>query len=205
VDLVLAGLYVHLLLTAVKTSPKTKPPLAGLVFAFFLVFVGVVVVRLVRRKQISMVALVAAVVSGVLWVWVRSRIATRASDLTVDVILLVGILLYSWLYQLFAYKDWKKKARPPELLLVIYRPGPAADKAKFDRRLGERVTALRGMKADAALIQAWSLDPDEQGLQGAVLVLDVRDRPTADQLAARSFAERELIITEITPLQKLKS
>jgi hypothetical protein len=203
VDLVLAGLYVHLLLTAVdiETGPNTKPKLADFVFAFVLVFAGAVMVRLVRRGQISGVALIATFVSGVLWFFLRHRIATRGTDLAVEVILLVGILFYGWLYQLFAYLNWKEHAGQSALKLVIYRPDSAADKAKSSHLLAKKLAALRGMKADVALIQAWSFDPDQHG---AVLILDVRDRSGADPLAALPFAEHELITTEIIPLQKLK-
>ena len=155
VDLVLAGLYVHLLLTAVdiETGPNTKPKLAGFVFAFPLVFAGAVIVRLVRRRKLSRVAGIAAILSGGLWFWTRSRMPTRGTDLTIEVILLVGILVYGWLYQLFAYLDWKRNATQPALKLVIYRPGSTAEKAKSGQLLSEKLAAVRRMKADAALIQ----------------------------------------------------
>jgi hypothetical protein len=199
VDLVLAGLYVHLLFTAVdiEAGPKTKPELAGFMFAFVLVFAGAVLVRLVRRGKLSMVALIAMVVSGLLWwFWVRGSVATRGTDLAVEVILLVGVLLYSGLYQWFAYREWKN-ARQPTLKLVIYRPAATADKDKFSQRLAD----LRRDEADAVLIQAWSLDQDDRGLQGAALILDVR---TGASLGASRSAEKNLIDAEVIPLQKPK-
>jgi len=63
VDLMLAGLYVHLLLAAVsiEAGPNSKPKLADFVFAFVLVFGGAVIVRRVRRNQWSLVSLGASV------------------------------------------------------------------------------------------------------------------------------------------------
>jgi hypothetical protein len=206
VDLVLAGLYVHLLLAAVniETGPNAKPKLAGFVFAFVFVFAGAVMVRAVRRKQISIVAVIATIVSLGICLWIRSRTATRGTDLTVDVILLVGTLLYCWLYQFFAYKN-RENARTATLRLVIYRPAPAADKEKFAQLLAQKLDARRCRKAGATLIQAWSLDQDEHGLQGAALLLDVRDQTAADRLASLPVDESELITIKIIPLQKLAS
>lgn len=206
VDLVLAGLYVHLLLAAVsiETGANTKPRLAGFVFAFVLVFAGAVVVRAVRRRQISWVASIATVVSLVLCFWVRSRIATRRTDLAVEVVLLVGVLLYGWLYQQFAYRDWRTRVGEPALKLVIYRPASTADKAKFDSLLVEKLSELRRPRADSSLVHAWSLDPDRERRKGAVLILNFRGRPGTDSPGALRFADEESIATEIIELRKLE-
>lgn len=203
VDLVLAGLYVHLLLTAVSIGPgaDAKPELAGFVFAFVLVFAGAVMVRLVRRRQVSMVATIATVVSLVLYFWVRSRVATRGTDLAVDLALLAGVLLYGFLYQQFAYIDWRDRDVHAELKLVIYRPVAAADKAEFDRLLADKLAALQALKADAQILHAWSLDADQRGLQGAALVLGARARRDGDLAALRADNE-ELITTDIIQLRK---
>lgn len=210
VDLVLAGLYVHLLLAAVniETGPNAKPKLAGFVFAFSLVFAGAVLVRFVRRKEMSWVSLIAMLVSLGLSFLVRSLTATRGTDLAVEIGLLVGVLLYGWCYQQSAYENWKKITRrsaqspPPALKLVIYRPVSNVDKAKFDPRLQEKVAALRCIKADTAPFQGWSLDPDEHGVKGAALILDVGDR--SGDTAALVFPDEELGTTEIFELKELE-
>jgi hypothetical protein len=111
-DLVLASLYVHLLFAAVavEAGQNKSPNLAGFVFAFTLVFAGAVVVRLMRRRQVSWIGVIATVVSLGLWAWVRGISATRGTDLAVEVSLLVGVLLYGWLNHRLAYRAWRRNA-----------------------------------------------------------------------------------------------
>jgi len=200
----LAGLYVHLLLTAVNIGPgpNAKPKLANFAFAFVLVFGGAVIVRRVRRNQWSFVSLGATIVSLIIWFLVKNSIATRCTDLIVEIVLLVGVLTYSGLYHLFAYENWKDSPRQAEPRLVIWRADPAADRAESGKLLDKKLAALRGMKADVAIIHSWSLDPDRRGPPGAILILGVREQ--ADSQTALGFAEGSSITTEIFPLQELK-
>jgi hypothetical protein len=86
------------------------------------------------------------------------------------------------------------------LVLVICRPVPDADQARFGKLLAEEFTALRDLKASSALTQAWS-----PGRPGAVLILDVSDLPAATSLTARlPLAAAGLITTEIIPLHPLE-
>jgi hypothetical protein len=207
VDLVQAGLYVHLLLTAVgiEAGANTKPRLGDFVFAFVLVFAGAVIVRVVRRRELSRVAAIATVASLVLYLWTRSRIATRGTDLAVEVLLLFGVLIYGFLYQQFAYVDWRRRVRQEILVkLVIYRPAPAADHEKFDLLLARKLSTLRRPNAGASVLQAWSLEPDQFGLRGAVLVVAVRAQVEAGLAAGLCIDDKELITVDITRLQKLE-
>lgn len=90
------------------------------------------------------------------------------------------------------------------LQLAIYRPTSGADKAKFSQLLAEKLNARR-YRPDATIIQAWSLPKDGSGLQGAALIFDAKDQPTADQLVSLPDDEKELITIETIPLQKLAS
>jgi hypothetical protein len=102
---------------------------------------------------------------------------------------LVGVIRYGWLYQHFAYLDWKTR--------VI-------EKAKFDLLLVDKLSALSHPKADLSLLHAWRLTPDGNRRKGAVLILDVRDSSVADPLAALRFTDEESITTEIIELRKLE-
>ncbi len=112
-DLLLAGLYVRLLFAAtdVGTGAGSKPRLAGLVLAFTGVFAGAIAVRLLRRGQISWLAVAATVVTLGLWAWVRGRTATRDFDLSLEAALLAGVVLYGWLTHWLGYRAWTR-ARP---------------------------------------------------------------------------------------------
>jgi len=86
------------------------------------------------------------------------------------------------------------------LVLVICRPVPDADQARFGELLAEEFAALRRLKASSALTQAWS-----PGRPGAVLILDVSDLPAATSLTARlPLAAAGLIATEIIPMYPLE-
>ena len=86
------------------------------------------------------------------------------------------------------------------LILVICRPAPDADQARFGQLLAEEFAALRRLKAGGALTQAWS-----PGRPGAVLMLDVPDVPEATRIAVGlPLAAAGLIATEIIPLHPLE-
>jgi hypothetical protein len=136
--------------------------------------------------------------------WIRSRIATRDTDLAVEVVLLVGVLLYGWLYQYFAYADWETRATEPAFKLVIYRSAAAVGKTKFDLLLVDKLAALRQPKADLSLLHAWRIDPDENSREQAVLIAGVRGRGETDTFSALRFTDEGSIATEIIELRKLE-
>ncbi len=80
--------------------------------------------------------------------------------------------------------------------LVICRPASGGDQDEFERLVPAETAALRDLKANGTLTQAWS-----PGRPGAVLMLDV---PDADQAArvvgAFPLVQAALITTEIIPL-----
>lgn len=109
-DLILASLYVHLLFTAVNVEAglNTSPKLAGFVLAFVLVFAGAVVVQLTRYGRISLIKLIAALVSLGLWLWLRTTAETRHADIALEFGLLIGALIYCVLTYWRSYHDFKK-------------------------------------------------------------------------------------------------
>jgi len=127
-DLLLAGLYVRLLFAAtdVETGPDSKPRLASLVLAYTGVFAGAIVVRLLRRGQISWLAAAAAVATLVAWFWVRGRTPTRAFDLWLEAALLAGVILYGWLTHWLGYRAWTR-AHPAAEQAAADQPGPVQD------------------------------------------------------------------------------
>lgn len=108
-DLLLASLYVHLLFAAVNIAAglKAHPKLAGFVSSLFLVFVGAAVVQLARYCRVSFIKLIAALVSLVLWLWLRTKVETRHADIALEVGLLIGALIYCGLTYWRSYHDWK--------------------------------------------------------------------------------------------------
>jgi len=111
-DLILASLYVHLLFTAVniEAGPNMHPRLASFAFALILVFVGAAVVQLVRYVRVSFIKIIAAAVSLVLWLTLRSTVETRHTDIALEIGLLIGALIYCGLTYWRSYHDWKKTA-----------------------------------------------------------------------------------------------
>jgi hypothetical protein len=86
------------------------------------------------------------------------------------------------------------------LVLVICRPVPDADQARFGQLLTAELAALRDLKAAASLTDAWS-----PGRPGAVLMLEAAGVPEAARLAANlPLAAAGLISTEIIPLHPLE-
>ena len=110
VDLILASLYVHLLFTAVNIEDglNAHPQLAGFAFALMLVFVGAALVQLARYCRISFIKIAAALVSLVLWLWLRTTVETRHADIALEVLLLIGVLSYCGLTYWRSYHDWKR-------------------------------------------------------------------------------------------------
>jgi muconolactone delta-isomerase len=83
--------------------------------------------------------------------------------------------------------------------LVICRPAADGDQDDFKRLLPAETAALRDLKAQGALNQAWS-----PGRPGAVLMLDVPDEPAAARLVAEfPLVQAALITTEIIPLHPI--
>lgn len=86
------------------------------------------------------------------------------------------------------------------MILVICRPVPGADQGKFRELLDSEFAALRRLKADTVLAQAWS-----PGQPGAILMLDVLDASEAARLTVSlPLAAAGLITTEIIPLHPLE-
>jgi hypothetical protein len=86
------------------------------------------------------------------------------------------------------------------LMLVICRPAPDADLARFGQLLSEELAALRRLKAEGVLTQAWS-----PGRPGAVLMLEVPDFAAAATVTAGlPLVTAGLITTEIIPLQPVE-
>jgi hypothetical protein len=110
-DLMLASLYVHLLFAAVRieTGLNSHPKLAGFVFAFVLVFVGAAAVQLARYARLSFIKLVAALMSLLLWLWLRASVETRDADIAFEVGLLICALIYCGLTYWRSYHDWKTR------------------------------------------------------------------------------------------------
>jgi hypothetical protein len=110
-DLILASLYVHLLFAAVNvdTRPSTAPKLAGFVLAFIPVLAGAVVVRRLRGLGYSPVAMVALVAAAGLYVWARLSTATHGTDISIEVVLIVAVLVYGGVSHWYPYHLWKDK------------------------------------------------------------------------------------------------
>jgi hypothetical protein len=86
------------------------------------------------------------------------------------------------------------------LVLVICRPVPDADQARFGQLLAAELAALRDLKAGGSLTDAWS-----PGQPGAVLMLEAPGVPEAARLAASlPLAAAGLISTEIIPLHPME-
>jgi len=86
------------------------------------------------------------------------------------------------------------------MVLVICRPAPGADLAKFGQLLPDELAALRRLKDGGALAQAWS-----PGRPGAVLMLEVAGVPEAAELtAALPLTTAGLITSEIIPLHPVE-
>jgi len=86
------------------------------------------------------------------------------------------------------------------LMLVICRPAPDADLARFGQLLSEELAALRRLKDEGVLTQAWS-----PGRPGAVLMLEVPDVAAAATVTAGlPLRTAGLITTEIIPLQPVE-
>ena len=86
------------------------------------------------------------------------------------------------------------------LMLVICRPAPGADLARFGQLLTEEFAALRRLKADGVLTQAWS-----PGRPGAVLMLAAADAAAAGAVVADlPLVTAGLITTEVIPLQPVE-
>ena len=86
------------------------------------------------------------------------------------------------------------------LILVICRPAPDADLARFGQLLTEEFAALRRLKAAGVLTQAWS-----PGRPGAVLMLEAADVAAAGAVVADlPLVTVGLITTEIIPLQPVE-
>jgi len=83
--------------------------------------------------------------------------------------------------------------------LVICRPAAGGDPEEFKRLVPGETAALRALKANGTLTDAWS-----PGRPGAVLMLDV---PGADEAAslvgAFPLVQAALITTEIIPLHPI--
>ncbi len=80
--------------------------------------------------------------------------------------------------------------------LVICRPAPDTDESLFARLLAEELAAMRSLKADGTLVQAWS-----PGRPGAVLMLEAADLAAATSVAAGlPLAAAGLIAAELIPL-----
>ena len=112
-DLLLAVLYVRLLFAATDVGTGPAPELAGFVFAFIPVFIGAIVVRLLRRQQMNWTALIAALVALGLWALARSHTATRGFDLILGITLLAGVALYGALNHSLSYRAWKRTHTAP--------------------------------------------------------------------------------------------
>jgi hypothetical protein len=84
--------------------------LASLAFALILVFVGGAVVQLARYVRVSIIKIIAAAVSLVRWLRLRATVETRHADITLEIGLLVGALVYCGLTYWRSYHDWKKTA-----------------------------------------------------------------------------------------------
>jgi hypothetical protein len=85
-------------------------------------------------------------------------------------------------------------------VLVICRPVPDADQARFGQLLAAELAALRDLKAGGSLTGAWS-----PGQPGAVLMLEAPGVPEAARLAASlPLAAAGLISTEIIPLHPME-
>ena len=83
--------------------------------------------------------------------------------------------------------------------LVICRPAAGGDQDEFKRLLPAETAALRDLKANGTLTQAWS-----PGHPGAVLELDVPDAAQAARLVAEfPLVQAALITTEIIPLHPI--
>ena len=106
-DLLLAVLYVRLLFAAAGVGTGRAPELAGFVFAFIPVFIGAIVVRLLRRQRMNWTALIAALVALELWALAQSHRATHGFDLILGITLLAGVVLHGALNHWQSYSAWK--------------------------------------------------------------------------------------------------
>jgi len=85
------------------------------------------------------------------------------------------------------------------LILVLCRAADGIEEAGFRRYLPAETAALRELKADGVLADAWS-----PGRPGAVLLLNVPGQAEAAVIAAAlPLAQAGLITTEIIPLHPL--
>ena len=106
-------LYVRLLFAATGVGTGPAPDLAGFVFAFIPVFIGAIVVRLLRQQRMHWTALIAALVALGLWALARSHTATRGFDLILGITVLAGVALYGALNHSLGYRAWKRSHPTP--------------------------------------------------------------------------------------------
>ena len=80
--------------------------------------------------------------------------------------------------------------------LVICRPAEGGDPEDFKRLVPFETEVLRDLKAEGALVDAWS-----PGRPGAVLVIESADADQAARIVAElPLLQADLIATEIIPL-----
>jgi len=79
--------------------------------------------------------------------------------------------------------------------LVICRPLPGADQAAFSALVGEELAALRRLKVDGLLLEAYS-----PGRPGAVLVLEGEAGTVEDAVRGLPLAQAGLLSMEKFPL-----
>jgi muconolactone delta-isomerase len=83
--------------------------------------------------------------------------------------------------------------------LVICRPAAGGDQDEFKRLVPAETAALRDLKAQGTLTEAWS-----PGRPGAVLMLDVPDADQSARLVGEfPLVQEALITTEIIPLHPI--